>query len=98
MVSGGDEPMCIPDTRSAWWQQEHGRPCPRVELHPANLESFTLMGWMIHDDLKPLLPEYARALLHGRSAEERAAVYARAANALRSAEVSKRLRPEPKED
>lgn len=56
------------------------------------------MGWMIHDDLKPLLPEYARALLHGRSAEERAAVYARAANALRSAEVSKRLRPEPKED
>lgn len=52
------------------------------------------MGWMIHDDLKPLAAEYAKALLARWPDEDRAALLARVGNALRSSEITSRLHPD----
>lgn len=91
--------MCISDMASSRMLQTLGRPCPRVEIDPENVEAVAVMGWMIHDDLKPLAPEYARALLAGRPADERARLLSRVAAALRSPALSSRLHPDPgKED
>lgn len=95
VVNGGDEGMCISDAASSRMLQTIGRPCPRVEIDPENVEAMSLMGWLIHDDLKPLAPEYARALLAGRPADDRARLLSRVASALRSKELSDRLHPDP---
>lgn len=87
--------MCISDAASSRMLQTLGRPCPRVDIDPENVEAMSLMGWMIHDDLKPLAQEYARALLAGRPADERARLLSRVASALRSKELSARLHPDP---
>jgi hypothetical protein len=97
-VNGGDEGMCIKQRESDKWQREHGRPCPRVELDPRNHEAMQLLGWAIHDDLKPLASNYGRALLAGYRAEERAAILARIGYALRDVEVMKVLHPEAQKD
>jgi hypothetical protein len=94
VVNGGDEPMCIAETRSAWWQQEHGRPCPRIELDSRNIEAYALMNWLVTEELRPLTPLYADALLDGREPDERQCVLARIGLALRSRDVVSRLRPE----
>ncbi len=86
--------MCISERESAKWQREHGRPCPRVELDPRNFDAMVLLGWCIHDDLRPLAGEYARALLAGRPAAERVAVLASLGHALRDEELVKVLHPE----
>lgn len=87
--------MCISDEASGRMLQSLGRPCPRIELDPRNVEAMSLMGWLIHDDLKPLAPEYARALLAGQPADDRARLLGRVAHALRSKELSARLHPDP---
>lgn len=97
-VNGGDESPCISDERIRWWQEHHGRPCPRVELDERNAEPMVLLGWLIHDDLEPLVPEYARALLAGRPASERETILARVGRAMRSKELMARLHPSAEGD
>ena len=93
-VNGGDEPPCISADRMRWWQQERGRPCPRVEIDPRNAEAFLMIGWLIHDDLKPLAELYARELLRTFPAEDRGRLLSRVATALRSPEMGARLHPQ----
>ncbi len=97
-VNGGDEPPCIPDTRVAWYLENHGRPCHRIELDARNVDALRIIGWLIHDDLKPLAPIYARALLGRFPRAEREAILERVAHALRSATVTARLHPESGKD
>jgi hypothetical protein len=94
-VSGGDEPKCISEAESQRWQQRAGRPCPRVDLDGRNLEPLQLIGWTIHDNLKPMAGEYVRAKLHGRPAAERAAILERLAAFHRDKRVSAVLYPDP---
>jgi len=69
-----------------------------VELDHRNAEAFLLVGWLIHDDLKPLAPLYARELLRALPRRDRGAVLARVAGALRSEQVMARLHPKPEAD
>jgi hypothetical protein len=94
-VNGGDEPPCIPEARVRWYEEHHGRPCHRIELDGRNLDAYRLLGWLIHDDLKPLAPIYARELLRRLPRGGREAILDRVAHALRSDAVMARLHPDP---
>lgn len=93
VVNGGEEGMCISDSHSARLQESTGRPCPRVELDTDNIEAFRLIGWTADDDLKPLAPMFAAALLHGREPEEKLRILSRLGSALKSREIRSAMHP-----
>jgi hypothetical protein len=94
-VNGGDEPKCLKDSESQRWQQEHGRPCGRVELQSVNVVPFQLLGWVLNERLSPLAAEYARALLDGLEPDDRAIILERVSAFLWDRRVKAILYPEP---
>lgn len=85
----------------AVYQDEHGRPCPRVLLHPDNHEAWSLFGLGMNESLARFLGTCAGELLvedlfTGMSRDEATAVAKRAFNAMQDDRVWKALHPDPK--
>jgi hypothetical protein len=51
-----EEEPCIQRGLLRVYPEEHGRPCPRVELEPRNVEAVTLAGCLMREDSRPLFP------------------------------------------
>ena len=85
--------MCLAEWESARWQETHGRPCAYVMLDARNADAVALVNWSIHDDLKPMLSQYATLKLRHLSPDERERTLERVAFALRSQDVAQRLHP-----
>ena len=69
-----------------------------MELDARNLDAWQLLGWGMHDNLRAMAGEYARAKLHGLAPDERARVLERVAHFFRDGRVMAILYPSLQED
>lgn len=81
------------------WQRTFGaklgRPCYRVELPPELYSEADLLGWLVHDDLKPLAAVRAEVLTHGCTVADADALLSRVQSVLCDADVVAVLHPKP---
>ena len=94
-VSKGDElnePECVAKHELGVYEQL-GRPCPRVDLDPENVEAAEAMNLSIRADLRHLAEPYLLAV--AEDPEERASLILRVAGTLRNARVTEILHPPP---
>jgi hypothetical protein len=97
-VMGGSERNCQskPDQRKLLART--GRPCPRVELEPANLAAWEMVTLGLNETVRPLLPLHLEAVAEeeGLDASEQRDLINRVRHALSDQAVTAILYPEPK--
>jgi len=97
VVAVGDElEPCQPDSVLAQIQEEHGRPCPRIELLPANGTPWQLFSLIIRDDSRSMFVPLFKALTGGQGSDARAGLIRRVLGTLNDPEVHGIMHPEPK--
>lgn len=96
VLSGGAEQPCVSDTTLRLYEQETGRPCPRVELEPALADFARLLPFIVREDLRPLAPLAFEAVTREWGPEERDELL-RIVTIVGDEEVSRLLYLPPKE-
>jgi len=91
-----EEGPCVPEYHLAAIREQWGRPCPRVELDPDNVDAATLAFFMVQPHLRPLFDPYYAASLEGDPPEVRRALLIRVSNAVHSEQMLERLYPDKK--
>ena len=91
---GGDEPPCLPESLLREIQEEHGRPCPRVQLAPQNAVAAELVGFLLDERLRPLAADLVRIRTRWMEPGARSLFILRLARALQDKHVTKALYPE----
>ena len=86
-----EEPPCIQRGLLRIYPEEHGRPCPRVELEPRNVEAMDLAGCLMRDDTRVMFPMLFERLCDFLPRGEQLEVLQRIERALHDAEVSEAL-------
>jgi len=94
-MQGGDEPPCLPSSLLREFEEEHGRPCPRVQLAPQNVVAAELMSFLLDERLRPLAGDLVRGRTRWMKPEARAGYLLRVARALQDRHVTKEFYPEP---
>lgn len=86
-----EEEPCIQKGLLRIYPEEHGRPCPRVQLMVRNLEAYTLAGVLMRDDTRVMFPALFDRLVEGYPREEQLQVLQRVNAALQSTDVNDAL-------
>lgn len=81
-------PPCVPEGWLTAIQEQHGRPCPRVEIEPENVEAIQLAEAILGGWPAPLWEPFWRTLLDGVSMDRRLRVLRRVARALATPEIA----------
>jgi hypothetical protein len=96
-VAVGDElEPCQPANILAEIQAQHGRPCPRIELLPANWIPWDLFSLIIRDDARAMFIPLFQALTLGQDRDARARLIRRVLFTLNDPEVHEIMHPDPK--
>jgi len=61
-VRGGTRPPCQPDHWLKWFEENAGRPCPRVLLHPENADAWELLNLGLGEDAHGFSAAYGAGL------------------------------------
>lgn len=77
------------------WQKDYGRPCPKVELLPANRHAQWLLWLAMHEHTRGFVPELSRRLLSSQPDDVAADVLIRVGSAMLSPKAMDRLYPKP---
>ena len=95
-------PPCVETTRSSppWpelaaFAEEHGRPCPRVDLHPANYDAATLFWMALAEEGRPLFGPFLRTCTRGASWFAREGLLRRVWSAIQDPAIRRALWPTP---
>jgi hypothetical protein len=102
-VLGGEENPCLPRGVLRQIARNTGRPCPRVELAPANVELANVLPFFINEELRPAARDQWRATFRGLGEEDQRLLRLRMAYALqhpavgrsRRDAIKKQMKPEP---
>lgn len=94
-VYGGREDPCVGPKILAKIQEEHGRPCPRVELAPGNIAAANLIVYLCDRDLQPLALAMYEATVESEAMtpEDRLTLLGRVSAAVHDEEVANTLHP-----
>ncbi len=86
-----EEEPCIQRGLLRIYPEEHGRPCPRVELEPRNVEAMDLAGCLMRDDTRVMFPMLFERLCDFLPRGEQLELLLRIHHALQDAEVNDAL-------
>lgn len=84
---------CMPAPILAAFEAKEGRPCPRVELQPGNVEASQLFAIITCEDTRPLAQRWMDHNLAGLTEEEAGLVVNRTIAARMSEKVAALYRP-----
>lgn len=93
-MQGGDEPPCLPQSLLREFEEEHGRPCPRVQLAPQNAVGAEVVSFLLDERLRPLAGDLVRGRTRWMKSGARTLLLLRVARALQDRQVAKALYPE----
>ena len=96
VIQGGTENPCQSEAVLGEIEKNTGRPCPRVELEAGGADAFALLGFLIHEDLKPLAPKMFDAITYSMDPEERADTLRLVQSAMGEKKLLDILHPDPK--
>lgn len=91
-------PPCLPEHDLARYVVRYGRPCPRVELEAANEEPAEIFGMLAREETRGLVRDWMEYNLGAFTLEEQAAILNRALFAIHDPEISRLLRPQPRQE
>lgn len=89
---GGDEEPCLSKSLLRKIERETGRPCPRVELAPGNVDLANVLSFFTNEELRPVARDQWRDTFRGLDREDQRIMRLRMASALQDHDVGKARR------